>query len=735
MPQENTDHNDVLAAIAKTAALAGMLQPEPVSGLSETDLGALTRGHAYAGQHVAPYLRLLTYEPTEEIVREGEWGGDCLYFVVAGPAEVHVRRGWAKVGELQAGALFGEMTVLADLPRTATVCAPKDKPVTVLEVQRPALRLLRKVPLFAVVLDKAYRRNSRALALQDLAVATRLDTEALDKLATISQFHVYEKQHTLFREGAPIRRLYVIKSGWLKLSKTGEGIAAEQAATNATGWNAAAHAEYLGAGYCFGLEGVTGELNWPQTATSLSRVEVLEISLALLREAPELIEDITTALKKIAPPASLVHQRQPLPIAAAQDRLITTAVAETANLLTIDARTCIRCGNCSLACHELHGQSRLTRRGFTLTRPVKLPPAGERAPLETLIVPAVCHHCHQPECLTGCPTSAIKQLPDGRVEINAEACIGCGDCAARCPYGAIALVPREAEGAAERLAVKCDLCVGTELNAAGRKPHLYGCVENCPTGALQRVKPGESFAELSSITGAALKKARRKRLGATHALPGTQRNQRLLALLHLTGAALALLLAALVWWNRQAAAPPLSTGRGWHWVTGWFGMAGLAGVLAYVWRKRTRTRRAGLLHYWLLAHNYAGLATALLFALHCGRSLGSPLTKSLAIIASLAFLTGGLGQLLYLLAPRWLTKSEQQPLLLEDLLARQAALRESLAAQEATEEERASLPRLSRLIFGQRLLRWWLWPHVIFAVALLGLLVVHLSQVIYFSWR
>jgi hypothetical protein len=90
MPQENTNHNDVLAAIAKTAALAGMLQPATVSGLSEAELDALTRGHVYAGQPIAPYLRLLTYEPTEEIVREGELG-DRFYFVVDGPAEVYVR--------------------------------------------------------------------------------------------------------------------------------------------------------------------------------------------------------------------------------------------------------------------------------------------------------------------------------------------------------------------------------------------------------------------------------------------------------------------------------------------------------------------------------------------------------------------------------------------------------------------------------------------------------------------
>jgi hypothetical protein len=29
---------------------------------------------------------------------------------------------------------------------------------------------------------------------------------------------------------------------------------------------------------------------------------------------------------------------------------------------------CVSCGNCSLACHKMHGQSRLLRRGVPVTR-------------------------------------------------------------------------------------------------------------------------------------------------------------------------------------------------------------------------------------------------------------------------------------------------------------------------------------------------------------------------------
>ncbi|MBI1764470.1 MAG: cyclic nucleotide-binding domain-containing protein [Acidobacteria bacterium] len=745
MPQENRAPAAMLAAIAKTAALADLSGQTPAHGLPEAELQALLEGHAYAGHTLAPHLRLLTYEPGEEIVREGEWGGDCFYFVVEGAADVFVKRGYAKVGELQPGALFGEMSVLANLPRSSTVCAPPEAPVSVLEVQRQALPLLRKLPQFAAVLDKTYRRNSRALFLQDLGVATRLDAEALNKLSTISQYRVYEPGHVLFQEGESIRRLFVLKTGWLKLSKASE---AQRHEGDATDWAVLAHEDYLGAGHCLGLEGVASELPWPQTATLLTRAEVLEISVTLLRETEALSEDLNTALKKLAPDAAQAYQRQPLPIAAAQNSLIRSGVAATSNLLAIDARTCIRCGNCAAACQDLHGQSRLSLKGFSLTRPLTLtPPAAWPPPLrprlQPLLVPSVCQHCRQPDCLTGCPVNAIQVLPDGRVDINAQTCIGCGDCAALCPFDAITLVARAGPDAATtngeaaalpvaQVAVKCDLCVGAACNADVSKPHVHGCEENCPTGALRRVVPDEEFAELHHIKGARLARLYRKREGKTLQLLERWHAQPVVNAIHLAGSAGILFLFLL------AFAPPLlgweyGGTRAWAWFSALPGTLGLCATGLYAARKRARTARWGPLRYWLLAHSYVGLGTLLLFVWH-GALAGqtaqpTPLTKGLALALSLTCLTGVLGQLLNVLVPRWLTKHEAQPWLLADLLARRTAL---LAAADA---DAGQLRQLNRLIAGQRLLRAWVWPHVLSAVLLLALLLLHLWQVVYFSWR
>src|SRR6185503_4594985 len=109
------------------------------------------------------------------------------------------------------------------------------------------------------------------------------------------------------------------------------------------------------------------------------------------------------------------------------------------NLLVIDMDLCIRCGNCSMACHKVHGQSRLMRQGINIERPVK---PNSRA-IQHVLLPSVCLHCQDAECLTGCPTGAIARLPKGEIDIHQDTCIGCADCATQCPYNAISMVPKK----------------------------------------------------------------------------------------------------------------------------------------------------------------------------------------------------------------------------------------------------------------------------------------------------
>ena len=54
----------------------------------------------------------------------------------------------------------------------------------------------------------------------------------------------------------------------------------------------------------------------------------------------------------------------------AAEEEIATGIIDGTNVLVMDMDLCIRCGNCSLACHKMHGQSRLLRRGIQIERPV-----------------------------------------------------------------------------------------------------------------------------------------------------------------------------------------------------------------------------------------------------------------------------------------------------------------------------------------------------------------------------
>ncbi|HEX9000172.1 MAG TPA: cyclic nucleotide-binding domain-containing protein [Blastocatellia bacterium] len=702
MPQEITKHSEVLSAIESIGAIADLTAQHDGHYDYELDLEVIVYGRNYNGKRVGPYVKLLTYAPGEEIVREGDWGGNSFFIVVDGKADVLFDEGRTKVAEIPAGVQFGEMSVLAGMPRTATIRAPQDQPVQIMEVLRPALRLLRKLPKFGEVLDSTYRRNGRATTIQDIGASTQLSKEAISQLEAISQFKVFGKNHVLFRAGDVVKSLYVLKSGWARLTPmkvTRQLTPLENVADN---WNAKAPEAYYGPSHCFGVEAITRDGNWEQTCTLMGRTEVLEISLSQLRKHPELREILLLAFTGMAAPDNPNEGRQPLPIARAQEALIETGLVDGTNLLVMDMDMCVRCGNCSMACHQMHGRSRLLRRGVHVTRPVSMEP---KSSFQSLLSPSVCMHCQDPECLTGCPTGAIGRFPGGQVDIDPKTCIGCGDCATQCPYNAISMVPRKSakvevgvqgwkgwfelkpdplppsvETTEDLLAVKCNLCQGTTLNPPGAKRKAYSCEENCPTGALLRVDPHTYFAEIKNVEGTIFR-------DSTHVVARHTSHKdfgkRLIHALGL-GATLVLTLVTILGMFRYGLEQPLiGTWLDIRWLTGIVGLIGIAGVMAYPIRRQRYKKRSGPLRYWMLAHSYLGVIAGILILLHGGTESGGALTTALMVSFDLVILTGLFGILIYYFAPRVLTKIEGQPLLHEDLVQRREELSEDLGATMA----------------------------------------------------
>lgn len=706
MPKEIKKHQTILEAIEKVDIISELLEKHNGHFEHELDLEVIAYGRNYNGKKVGPYVQLFEFDAGEEVIREGDWGGNTFYVSVDGQLDVYVRDRETeenrKVGELHPGASFGEMSILAGVPRNATIVVPAGSKAKVLEVRRPALRLLRKLPKFGQMLDANYRKHGLGRTLIDVRQVTgnAFSPELIEKLGKSARFMVYAKHHVLFDEGEAVDRIIFIRNGWVRRVRGGV-VGAAMGDMMVEGLTEDIGVDFLGAGNCLGLEGTRKDARWAYTATVLQRTEVLEVAIPRLRADPALREALEKSFAEFSLADDDVEVASKLDrlVVSATEREIATGVVDGTNLLVMDMDKCVRCGNCSMACHKTHGQSRLLRRGIHIERPTRLGSADT----QHVLVPSVCMHCQDPECLTGCPTGAIGRFENGQIDIDPKTCIGCGDCATQCPYNAITMIPRKpaappalnwqqrmrgwltlappappqpVTATDNLLATKCNLCQGTALNPPDAKTPAFSCQENCPTGALVRVNPREYFSEVNTRIGLIYR-------DQTHAIGRNIHKRDTPALLwHVFGiAATAGITAFIVWGLTRFGLDERFTG-GWltlRWITGLIGLGGIAAVMTYPARKQVYRRRAGPLRYWMLMHVYLGLIAGIVLLLHGGRTTGGLLTSVLMISFDAVILTGIFGIAVYLIAPRIMTSIEGEPLLIEDLRARRNELSETLA--------------------------------------------------------
>ncbi|MCS6884405.1 MAG: cyclic nucleotide-binding domain-containing protein [Acidobacteriota bacterium] len=711
--QQIENHHTVLQAIKGISAIEELAEFEEGHGYTyAVDLEVAVYGRNYGpGKKVGPYIKLYKYPPGLEVVKQGDWDTNTFFIVVEGAVEVFIKEKTEPVAVFRRGSPFGEMSVLAGVQRSATVKAHHEEGATLLEIQRPALRVLRKLKKFGAALDLAYRNNGRSSTLTELQV----NEEIKKQISSISDFKVLSRGHVLSQEGRPMDRVIIIRDGWLRRS-SGEDF------------------DFIGSGYCLGLEGLSlDNARWPYKSSVVSRTEVLEIQYKKL--TPELKSAL---FKELSPFGQIGTPTQPAKelaytpaVKQAQEKILDKGLADATNLMVMDMDLCVRCGNCSLACHNIHGKSRLVRRGIHLLRSKSLTAQLN----QSLLAPSVCLHCKDPECMTGCPTGAIGRFQGGQVDINPAICIGCGDCATQCPYNAISLIqrkeltrtpsaaakgkpkdnktsssiqdkpkgflqllqlrydekPKPVTAEEDLVAIKCNLCNNTPLNPTDKegnklyKTHKYNCVENCPTGACMRIQPTAEFDEIKGLLGKALKREANLIYGRRLLIRDRGKQ-----VAHLIGLLLTLLLvggnlAGIVTYG--LGVPLLKTSWfNFRWITGIVGLLGIIVVMLYPIRRQIWQRRAGALRYWMLAHVYAGVIAGIVLLLHGGTSLGGPFTAILMILFDLVILTGLIGIFLYWIGPRLLTKIEGEPLLREDLERRREELYQEIADYTLTTE-------------------------------------------------
>jgi Fe-S-cluster-containing dehydrogenase component len=721
---EIEDHRAVLEALRGAEGLSELFEVSGGHYTHELDIEVIVYGRTYASGMVGPYARLWAYEPGAVVMSKG--GRACNSFFILTEGRLRASDDGGEEEWIKPGEVFGEMALLEGDKPSRTVVVTSDGTAKILEMQRPALRLLRKLPGFNKKFDSSYRDSGLSATLGTIreACEAAFAPGQLDKLEKMATFKVYGPQHVLLREGQPITHVYFINGGWVVV---GRGLPEEPGVVNSLAMQFEdTDLHFLGPGNCFGLEALAAEgAAWRYTALMQSRTEMFEVPVEDLKSDPALCEALGRSFSNFseADEEQLLAPAPDRRVVLAASREISTGVIDGTNLLVMDMDKCVRCGNCSMACHQVHGRSRLLRSGIHIERVKNY--GGVTS--EQILVPSVCMHCQDPECLTGCPTGAIGRFENGQIDIDPKTCIGCGDCATQCPYNAISMVPKKEQPPPGWLlravnflkptpqklparvneiknleAVKCNLCEGTPLNPEGRTRQAYSCEENCPTGALVRVNPREYFAETKNVIGTIFR-------DQTSAIGRNIHRRDLPARLFHVGGAVSVVAVAL-------AALSVLRGAGWEidrplagswlsmrWLTGFAGLGGIVAAMSYAARKQIYRRRTGALRYWMLAHVYAGVAAGLLLMLHGWTKSGGLLTSALMLSFDMVVISGVVGFVCYMTVPRLLTKIEGEPLLLDDLRERQRELRDKLAAIE-TQDVNARLAELITVEIPRRLL-------------------------------
>lgn len=400
---------------------------------------------------------------------------------------------------MERGEFFGELAALGRIPRSVTVVSDGDSEL--LEIRWQGLRDLRKYDAtLRQRIDEQYRTLGLVDTLQGSPLLTGLNPSQLQKITEVAEFETYGQfdwygsyqqmrkkedfdpllqEPVIANEGDYPNGLILIRAGFARLSrKYGNG---EQTFS------------YLGKGDVYGLAELAHNARNPEpvslnaTLRAVGYVDVVRIPTRTFEDVilpnlpPDKVARSLSTRGKEWPPGASVPAAAP---AAAQidtntmEFLVENRFLNGTATMLIDLDRCVRCDECVRACATGHDNNpRFIRHGKVI---------GHH------MVANACMHCVDPVCMIGCPTGAIHRDEEGgEVVINDLTCIGCGTCAASCPYDNIRMVDVRDRWADDAImiepekgrpiskATKCDLCVD----------HYGGpaCERACPHDALVRV--------------------------------------------------------------------------------------------------------------------------------------------------------------------------------------------------------------------------------------------------------
>jgi len=462
-------------------------------------------------EKVRRYIHVASFAKGDLVLREGDYS-DSAYYIVSGSVEIvlaavpgrkekaRIRTGGADatkrhdrpsfdgmigkpdtpgtiimsafpvdaMGEqrvlLGADEIFGELSALSRYPITASVVA--DEPLQLLQLRLPALRMLMAASKeFKAFLDRRYRERTLARHLRNVPIFAEVDEDFLARVKAKAELVSFEPGQVIVAEGAPADAFFLVRGGYVKVSvRTGSS---ELAVT------------YLRKGDYAGEAALLLDEPWPVSLQALEHVELVKIGRDTFRDLLAAYPDLQDALWAEAVArlkARGAVLREPVSSEYVQ-MAMDTGLIHGESVLLIDLMTCTRCDECVRGCASAHGgEPRFIREGLKY---------------RNWMVPTACYQCTDPVCMVDCPTGAItRQIGTLEVTIDEPTCIGCSNCANRCPWHNIVMVERDekrSDGKPVEVASKCDLCLGRAEGPA--------CVQMCPQGSAVRV----SFKDLERV--------------------------------------------------------------------------------------------------------------------------------------------------------------------------------------------------------------------------------------------
>ena len=208
-------------------------------------------------------LRLVRAGDGDVVIRQGQLG-TAFYFVASGEVRVVARAGNNKMverGRLHEGSLFGEMALVTEQARTASVQVVGE--ADLLEVDRVAVaRLVDAVPVLAERLDRFARERLLKNLLATSPLFKPFDHTQQMELLKRFEGHDLEPGTVIIREGEAGKGLFVILLGEVEILQKDPGGRERPVAK-------------LGAGELFGEMSLLGDRPTTATVRTLSRTTIM----------------------------------------------------------------------------------------------------------------------------------------------------------------------------------------------------------------------------------------------------------------------------------------------------------------------------------------------------------------------------------------------------------------------------------------------------------------------------